>query len=137
MPISCKQTRVIELNKDFIVDISFMKIIDYNCKLNGSSYIGRYESAKMLLGSTSKVPIYIEESRNMIFIPTNSIRNKDCWWISYNNIQNYIKKGDKICLQFANSKNLILNISYKVFERQFVKASKLTMVTRTQKSLLK
>ena len=71
IPIGLKKTHIIEEEKEFDVDKPFMNIIDYNCKINGSSYLGRYESSKLLIGISSKLPILLEEKGREIYIPTN------------------------------------------------------------------
>ena len=46
---------------------------------------------KRLININSKSPIIIEESRNIIFFPLKSIREKSNIWISYNNLEKYVK----------------------------------------------
>lgn len=137
IPISSKTTRIIEKNQEIIDNNSSMKIIDYNCKINGSSYIGRYESAKLLLEKKSKLPIIIEEKNDIIYIPTNSIRNDECCWISYNNIVNYYKNDKKVTIVFENNKKVDLNISYNIFEKQINKVVKLLAIKKMNNFYIK
>lgn len=134
IPIGLKKTHIIEEDDEFDINKSFMNIIDYNCKINGSSYIGRYESSKLLIGISSKLPILLEEKGREIYIPTNSIRNENCWWISYNNIKDYYKKGKNVILVFKNNQNLLLDISFKVFEKQILKVNKLIFKLNSKKA---
>ena len=84
--------KLIEKTKTFVVDLTPMKIIENSCAYFGSSYQGRFLGTKNLIGISHKAPIIIEESREIIFFPTNSPRIYECAWISLKNLQNY-KKG--------------------------------------------
>lgn len=134
IPIGLKKTHIIEDEREFDIEDSFMNIIDYNCKINGSSYIGRYESSKLLIGSSSKLPILLEEIEKEIYIPTNSSRNKNCWWISYNNLKDYYKNNKNVVLVFKNNKKIELDISFKVFEKQILKVNKLLLKLKLKKA---
>ena len=67
VPINDNQSMIYEEESEYVVDIPANKIINYNCNFYGSSYIGRCEGTKSLIGIKSKIPIIIEESRNIIF----------------------------------------------------------------------
>ena len=134
IPIGLKKTHIIEEEREIDIEDSFMNIIDYNCKINGSSYAGRYESSKLLIGSSSKLPILLEEIEREIYIPTNSSRNKNCWWISYNNLKDYYKNNKNVVLVFKNNKKVELDISFKVFEKQILKVNKLLLKLKLKKA---
>ena len=128
-----KISKVIEEEEEFFVKEPVMKIIDKSCKFFGSSYFGRFEGTKHLLGISYKSPIIIEESRNIIFFPTASPRIDDCSWISLNNIMSYNKKKNKSNLIFSNGYNLELDISYNILENQILRATRLDSVLRKRK----
>lgn len=52
------------------------------CLRNGTTLDGSYTSSGYLLEGGYKRPIYIGGNCNQIFIPTSSIRNKQCVWVS-------------------------------------------------------
>ena len=137
IPIGLNKIHIIEEDNELDINNSFMNIIDYNCKINGSSYLGRYESSKLLIGLSSKLPILLEEIGREIYIPTNSIRNMNCCWISYNNLKDYYKNDKKVVLVFKNNKKLVLDISYIVFEKQILKVNKLLLKLNCKKRLIK
>ena len=137
IPINDESTKIIEEDNIFIEHNNAMTIIDYNCKIHGSSYLGRFESSKLLLGINNKLPIIIEESNDFIFFPTNSSRNSNCCWIAYNNIGNYIEFRNKVLITFKNEQQFPINISYNSFEKQIVKTNKLIMINKFQKNLIK
>ena len=81
--------KILEEEEEYIVNKPSYEVIDDSCKYFGSSYKGRYEGTKSLIGMNYKLPIIIEESENIIFFPTKSSLLDDCCWINYNYIKKY------------------------------------------------
>lgn len=133
IPVDNKKTHIIETNNDLYINCNAINIIDYNCKINGSSYKGRNDSSKLLLETRSKLPVIVEEINKIIFFPTNSIRKKECCWISYNNIKDYNKKDKNIIIIFKNNKKIELNISFKCLETQLIKINRLILKINSKK----
>ena len=123
VPIDDKTSKVYEDEVEYIVSKNSNKIIEDNCKFYGSSYKGRCDGTKYLTGIKSKYPIIIEESRNLIFFPTSSIRKNDNIWISLNKIKSYNKNklGSKVV--FENNKIIDLEISVYSLENQYCRAN--------------
>lgn len=133
LAVDNKISKVIEEEEEFLVNESTIKIIDKSCKFFGSSYFGRFEGTKHLIGISYKSPIIIEETKNIIFFPTASPRISDCSWISLNNITSYDKIKNKTKLTFSNGYNLELDISYNILENQILRATRLDSVIRKRK----
>lgn len=125
IPIEEKLTQVIELEDSFFVSCSANKIIDNSCRSFGSSYTGRSEGTKTLLGINYKAPIIISEAKSIIFFPTSSPRCVNCCWISLNNIVNYKKDNKNTIISFQNNKEIKLDTSSFVIENQIYKATML------------
>lgn len=123
IPIDENTSKVYEDDVEYVVNKNTNKIIEDNCKFYGSSYKGRCAGTKYLTGIKSKYPIIIEESRNIIFFPTSSIRNNENIWISLNKIKSYNKNnlGSKII--FENNKIIDLDISIYSLENQYCRAN--------------
>ncbi|MBO5530603.1 MAG: competence protein ComK [Bacilli bacterium] len=130
IPVSEKETKIIERNNIFNVNNSVMNIIENSCEYFGSSYLGRHEGTKKLIGITHKAPIIIEESKNLIYFPTTSPRLENCIWIALNNIKTYERKNGKTELQFINNQKLRLDISFGSLDNQVLRATKLESVLR-------
>ena len=73
---------IYEDNERFIVEESPFKIMEDSCKYFGSTYKGRKDSAKEILGAEYKIPVVIEDSTNLIVFPTTSPKAEDCAWIA-------------------------------------------------------
>lgn len=121
-----KGTKILEISKILTSSENIGKIISENCKFYGSSLEGRKAGSSYIIGSTYKPPIILNEKNHIILVPTHSSRSKECSWISLNNILNYRSYNDKkVHVVFKNNQNLILNISYLIFDRQVLKATRL------------
>lgn len=133
MPLDEKNTQVYEVDNCFLVNKEANKIIEDSCEYFGSSYEGRKKGTTKLTGITHKVPIIVEESKNIIFFPIASPRLKDCAWIALNHIDSYKKDDIYSSVNFKNKKNLLLNISYGSFDNQVLRATKLDSMFRNRK----
>lgn len=133
IPINNKQSKIIEKNNEIIVNKSPMEIINYSCLYFGSSYEGRHSATKYLLGISYKSPIVVEESRNMIFFPTNSPRVLNCYWISLKNISNYSEYKENSVIIFSSGLKLEIPISYGSLDNQILRATRLESVLRNKK----
>ena len=78
IPIENEMSEVVELDTSFVVKKTPIEIIDESCRYFGSSYKGRNDGAKIMLGMNYKLPILIEEFNNLIFFPTSSPRFGHC-----------------------------------------------------------
>lgn len=125
-PIDSETSRVIETEAEYIVNNPPLNILEYSCEYFGSSYEGRKEGTKKLLGITHKSPIVVEESRKIIFFPTTSAENEKCVWINLEKIDKYYKLDPKrTAIVFKNGDLIELDISYGSLTNQILRASRL------------
>ena len=123
IPLDENTSRVYEDEEEYIVKKSSNSIIKSNCEFYGSSYEGRCIGTKFLTGIKSKFPIIIEESRNIIFFPTSSTREKQSAWLALSKIKKYQRNYRKNCdVIFNNDSKISLDISYYSLDNQFVRA---------------
>ena len=116
--LSDTETKVYTLEDQFIVKENSKKIIDDSCRYFGSSLTDRIKATNRLVNMVSKTPIIVEESRNIIFFPLKSTREKCNIWISFNQLDKYLKEGRNTILKFKNGKQIILNFSYYIVDNQ-------------------
>lgn len=133
IPVAPNISQIIEVDDIFLVRQSSTKIIEESCKFFGSSYSGRHEGTKNLIGVNYKSPIIVEESLELIFFPTASPRVQDCVWLSLNYIDNYYKKGFLTQINFKNGKKIELEISCGSLENQIMRATMLEAMHRKRK----
>lgn len=122
IPLGEDLSKVYEEEAEYIVPKSPTAIIKENCEFYGSSYEGRCKGTKKLTGIKSKFPIIIEESRNIIFFPTTSVRSNNNTWIALNNIKDYQIDNLNSKITFKNNENLDLDISYYSLDNQICRA---------------
>lgn len=124
---------ILETKDEFIVSKNTKQIIDESCQYFGSSYKGRHEGTKKLIGFSHKAPIIVEESREIVFFPTKSPRLLECNWISLKNIKNYNNHKKGTIITFKNGRELFLDMSYGSFENQLLRATRLSAILRDRK----
>lgn len=135
IPVSESVSRIIEENETFLVNKTTTDIIDDSCKFFGSSYLGRHEGTKRLIGINYKSPIIVEESKEIIFFPTSSPRFNDCHWLSLDKIKNHKKSDRGSLITFINEEKIEINISSMSLENQILRATKLNSVLRKRKDI--
>jgi len=115
-------TKVVTTDNEFIIKESCKKIIDNSCKYFGSSLVDRIKATNRLVKMASKTPIVVEESRNIIFFPLKSTREKNNIWISFNNLDTYTKDNNKTIFNFKCGKQISLNFSYYIIDNQVTRS---------------
>lgn len=129
IPIEENTTKVVESDDEYIVDNSTLEIMEHSCEYFGSSFEGRKEGTKQMLGITHKPPIIIEESRKIIFFPTTSPENLNCIWINLESIDCYYKvNSKKSAIKFKNGYTIEFDISYGSLCNQIYRATRLKYV---------
>lgn len=135
VPNEEESSLVYEDEERYIIEQKPFKIMEESCKYFGSTYEGRKDSAKEILGAEYKVPIVVEDSENLVVFPTTSPFSEDCVWISLKRV----KKFEKIdtCntrIVFDNNKEIIVPCSYRSIENQISRASRLDYILRMRKN---
>lgn len=115
-------TRVITYDSDFVVNENSRKIIDNSCRYFGSSLSSRTKMTSSLINIKSKTPIVIEETREIIFFPLKSTREKNNIWISFNNLEKYEQDDKKTILHFKNKIDYVLEFSYYIIDNQVTRS---------------
>ena len=109
--------------------------MEESCKYFGSTYAGRKDSARSILGAEYKVPIIVEDSDNLIVFPTTSPQSTDCTWVSLKRIKSFVKiDSSNTKIIFDNGKEIIVPCSYRTIENQVSRASRLDLIMRSRKN---
>ena len=126
---------VYEDEERYIIDDNPFKIMEESCKYFGSTYDGRKDSAKEILGAEYKVPIVVEDSENLVVFPTTSPYSDECVWISLKRVKNFEKiDACNTKILFDNGKEIIVPCSYRSIENQISRASRLDYILRMRKN---
>ena len=134
LPNEKENSLVYEDNERYIIDEKPFKIMEESCKYFGSTYAGRKDSSKSILGAEYKVPIIVEDTNNLVVFPTTSPLADDCVWISLRRVKN-IEKIDNYNTKiiFDNNREIIVPCSYRTIENQISRASRLDLIMRNRK----
>lgn len=135
VPNEKESSLVYEDEDRYIVEQTPFKIMEESCKYFGSTYEGRKDSAKEILGAEYKVPIVVEDSDNLVVFPTTSPFSDDCVWISLKRLKGFEKiDACNTKILFDNNKELIVPCSYRSIENQVSRASRLDFILRKRKN---
>lgn len=126
---------VYEDDNRYIIQEKAYKIMDDSCKYFGSTYEGRKNGSKEILGAEYKVPIIVEDSNNLIVFPTTSPFSDDCVWISLKRVKNIFKIDSfNTKILFDNNVEIIVPCSFRSVENQLSRASRLDLILRNRKN---
>lgn len=135
VPNECNGSLIYEDKDRYIVKQTPYQVMESSCLYFGSSYKGRKEGAKNILGAEYKVPIIVDDSDNIIVFPTTSPLSQECAWISLSHIKSYERvDSNNTKIIFDNGKELIIPCSYRSLENQVSRASRLDYVIRLRKN---
>ena len=134
VPVNTKVSKIIEKEKVLLVNKKSVEIIDESCRFFGSTFEGRHQGTKEMIGVTYKSPIIIEESQSLIFFPTSSPRYNNCYWLSLNNIKSSEKYENFCKVKFNNNYKLVLNISYESLKLQILRATMLESTIKKRRN---
>ena len=135
MPKSEEECKALENDMEYDLNMPTLSVIERSCEYFGSTYEGRRNGAKEILGAEYKVPIVVEDSNNLIIFPTTSPLSNDCAWISLKRVKN-IEKIDQnnTKIIFDNEKEIIVNCSFRTIENQLSRAARLDIILRNHKN---
>lgn len=138
VPCDKNKVHVYEIDNEFIVNTNSLKIIESSCLFFGCSLEGRKQGTKNLIDCEMKVPVVIEDSKNLIFFPTSSYKNKQSIWISYQNLLKYTKCDRNITLlNFKGNINVKVDVRYGIIDNQVIRCIKLDTFIIKRKNDLK
>ena len=137
MPNENESSLVYEDEDRFLIEQSPFQIMEESCMYFGSTYEGRKDSARSILGAEYKVPVIVEDTDNLIVFPTTSPKSDDCIWISLKRVKNFERiDNSNTKVIFDNNKEIIVPVSYRTLENQISRASRLDFMMRKRKSNL-
>lgn len=138
LPFNNGKSKVYEYDGEHIVDCVPTSIIEYSCLFFGASLEGRRAAVKEMLGIDMKVPILIEDSKNIIFFPISNCVHRNSIWISYQNLVKYSKLDElSTVLYFHNNKQLVVDAKYNLIDNQVIRCAKLDTMLNKRRNFLR
>lgn len=118
-------TEILDRYKGGRTNLKAEEVIKNSCLVYGVPLEGRIEAAKNVLNISSKVPFSVSWDEAIYMIPTASVKNKDCAWISYFHIDFFKQQGDKTYIRFRDGTGLFVNVSESQFDMQHKRTGQL------------
>ena len=113
------RTKIYENDKTFSVNKNHFSIVKDTCNNNRTSYENMIKISEKLINKHYKMPLYLNKERNNLFFPTKSNGSSNCYWISYNNLVSFMKKGSNTILVFKDNYKFKIPVSYNIINNQF------------------
>lgn len=133
-------TMVIEKDRKFTVEIDTFKLLKKSCRWYGNSYNMQRQFVIDKFNFYIKTPIIMNCNEIIMFFPTTSPSSKECIWVSYNNVDRYVKEKDYTKIYFKGGKILNISASYTTIDNQITRCIRIEkylndrMVKNMQKS---
>ena len=119
------ETLIIEKKKRLSINNDCLKFLKRCCKWYGNSYNIQRQFVIDKFNYYIKTPIILYGNTVMIFFPTTSPGSDECIWISYNNVDRYVKENDYTKIYFKGGKILNISASYTTIDSQITKCIKI------------
>lgn len=137
IPAGKNKTKIYDINGNLTIKKSVFDIVNESCLYYGSSYGGRCIGAKNMLEMDYKLPIIVDDVKEVIIFPTCSPKLDKCIWICLNNVENYEKNKKNSIVKFINNISCEVDISINTLENQILRATLLMMKLKKRKSTTK
>ncbi|RDU35513.1 transcriptional regulator [Neobacillus piezotolerans] len=117
-------SQIAEIDDEYLSPFKPIEIIKKSCEYFGSSFEGRKEGTRQLIGITHKVPIVIDPTNFIYFFPTTSPNRPECIWISHEHVLHHTRTSTEDTLvTFRNKLSYPFPISYSSFENQLLRTA--------------
>ena len=128
-----KKVLIVEKNKKFNIDADCFKFIKKCCMVYGHSYTMQRQFVIDIFNYYIKTPIIVSDYNMIIFFQTAAPNSKECIWISYNNIDRYVKEKDYTKIFFKGGKVINISTSFSTIDSQITKCIKIEKYLTTKR----
>lgn len=118
-------TMVVEKKRKLKIKTDSLKLLKKSCKWYGNSYNIQRQFVIDKFNFYIKTPIIIPGFVPMLFFPTSSPKSNECIWLSYNNIDRYVKENDYTKIYFKGGKIFNISVPFSIIDNQITKCIKI------------
>lgn len=137
IPYGRGKSKIFENDRTFIVNEPTGNILKNSCLFFGSSIEGRRDAVKQILEVDMKVPIIVEDIKNMIFFPVSDCVKRNSIWVSYQNLLKYSKFNEfSTVIYFKCGKKVRVDAKYSLIDNQVIRCIKLETLINKRKAFL-
>ncbi|GEL77224.1 competence protein ComK [Tenuibacillus multivorans] len=120
------QTKIREKDQILLCKKTPLNIIDSSCiRQGGATMDGRKRAVEIVTKKKVMIPIPIDPSKGIIFMPTKKFRDPDCEWIAYCHIKAYEQIKDsknQTKLVFYNNDTYLVDLPLNRTQNQIMLA---------------
>ena len=116
---------IIEKKAKINIKMDCFKFLKTSCSFYGHSYKMQRQFIIDNFNFYIKTPIIISEYEMIIFFPTTSPKSKECIWISYNNVERYVREHNYTKIYFKGGKVINVSVPYCTIDSQITKCIKI------------
>ena len=138
VPYGREKSKIFENDRTFIINETTCNILKNSCLFFGSSIEGRREAVKHILEVDMKVPIIVENIRDIIFFPVSNCIKKNSTWISYQNLLKYTKFNEfSTVLNFRDNVGVKVDVKCNLIDNQVVRCLKIDTILSKRKMIVR
>lgn len=127
-------TKIIDTNKGILYSKRTAKSLMKDSALTYHYSIkGHLEIVKHKYPTMKKIPLMINPTLSILMIPTASPNQSSCKWLNFIQIDQYRPMKKQTNIRFKDGTEILLPISYYIFDQQMSKAAKLIGIYIHQK----
>ncbi|TDQ42054.1 competence protein ComK [Aureibacillus halotolerans] len=116
-------TRVLETNRDYLLNIKPLQMVKKSCEYYGSSLRGRQDATKALSGITYKPPIVLSTTIQIFLFPTSSPTSGRCGWISYQHAERMGRSAQGVFVRLNEDEQWFVDMSAASLETQLYRTA--------------
>ena len=120
-----KKILIVEKNRRISIKMNCLKFLKNCCKMYGYTYDIQRQFIIDKFNYYIKTPIIVSQYDKLIFFPTTSPTSKNCIWISYNNVDRYVKENNYTKIYFKGGKILSISASFTTIDSQITRCIKI------------
>lgn len=129
IPEGLTHSIVYELGEEYLVPSTPLEIIKKGCSYFGTSFNGRRDGTKELVGLSVKAPILIDPHTPIYMFPTSSPQQPHCIWVNPDYITSHVKteSNKSTFITFCNNQTYEVPVSNVSFANQIGRTARLRL----------
>jgi competence protein ComK len=122
-------TRVLEVEKSFLVDITPEKLIDDSIQYLGFDLPGAIKSSKKILGPMKMCPFMVNQPLGLCMFPVKSVKKPDCVWFVLAHVKKPEQCGIQTKVHLSHGHSIMVDLKLSAFKKRYNRAIDLCRIT--------
>ncbi|MEO4054191.1 competence protein ComK [Solibacillus sp. CAU 1738] len=113
-------TVIVENKRIYRVNMPMQKLIEINLNYYGSSFRGARDGSRAILGNIHMYPIAINIAKNIIWFPSESMKNPSLRWFALDCILTFGRSGDNETeVTLTSGLKFVIPVKHKEFLKRY------------------